>query len=329
MACLSPGFQTQDPGMREQLQRSLTVMEQQRQLIAARQGGSSGKFQEGSRPSRGPDGPSLAGPPSSEEGSLAARRKGPPAGLSISAPAPAAFANERVIQSAPLNASFTGLRRGTHIGQPSSLGQTSHMRPPTQQTNRLPPLSDVFANERLDPPQSASFRPSYHAPPSGPMRSPGFLQQQQQQQQSQPHSGGQLTASQAREFRNAEEAVQGISGGREELLPKLVHYGSAQPPTPPSPRHAQQAHTSHYHGQQSQAQRNEPRPEPPHSASGIGRRRPRDEYERENGGTPPTRHPSFKRHAREEDDWRTEMGSREKREEFLRLCERAWDLFHS
>jgi hypothetical protein len=30
-----------------------------------------------------------------------------------------------------------------------------------------------------------------------------------------------------------------------------------------------------------------------------------------------------------EDDWRQNMSGAEKREEFLRLCERAWDLFHS
>src|SRR4051812_41438680 len=36
LACLSPGFVTQDPTMREQLQRSISVREQQRQLIEQR-----------------------------------------------------------------------------------------------------------------------------------------------------------------------------------------------------------------------------------------------------------------------------------------------------
>ncbi|UKZ80727.1 hypothetical protein TrVFT333_008490 [Trichoderma virens FT-333] len=36
IACLSPGFMTQDPVMKEQLQRSMTVREQQRSLIEAR-----------------------------------------------------------------------------------------------------------------------------------------------------------------------------------------------------------------------------------------------------------------------------------------------------
>ncbi|KMU77127.1 hypothetical protein CISG_06165 [Coccidioides immitis RMSCC 3703] len=36
LACLSPGFQTQDPAMREQLQRSMNVRDQQRSIIEAR-----------------------------------------------------------------------------------------------------------------------------------------------------------------------------------------------------------------------------------------------------------------------------------------------------
>ena len=67
-----------------------------------------------------------------------------------------------------------------------------------------------------------------------------------------------------------------------------------------------------------------------------GRRRGRDEFERDNG-SPPTRFNTQEakrttfavRGDEREEDWRQNMGSREKREEFLRLCERAWDLFHS
>ena len=70
-----------------------------------------------------------------------------------------------------------------------------------------------------------------------------------------------------------------------------------------------------------------------------GRRRGRDEYERDNGSPPtPYNAQEPKRAAfavrgeeggRESEDWRSHMSGGEKREEFLRLCERAWDLFHS
>jgi hypothetical protein len=32
---------------------------------------------------------------------------------------------------------------------------------------------------------------------------------------------------------------------------------------------------------------------------------------------------------RAEEDWRSGLSSAEKKEEFMRLMERAWDLFHS
>jgi hypothetical protein len=38
LACLSPGFQTHDPVMREQLQRSLSVRDQQRSIIELEDG---------------------------------------------------------------------------------------------------------------------------------------------------------------------------------------------------------------------------------------------------------------------------------------------------
>lgn len=91
-----------------------------------------------------------------------------------------------------------------------------------------------------------------------------------------------------------------------------------------------------------------------------GRRRGRDEFERDNGSPPsaynrqgdPKRttfavrgevgegpagtgyeeasayQRSYQR-SEDDEDWRRGLGGREKREEFLRLCERAWDLFHS
>lgn len=342
VACLSPGFQTHDPALREQLQRSLSVRDQQRQLIEARQKGSTKPLSthEGSETTpRMVDTPGFA---SAKDGPQTSRRKGPPPGLSIHAPSAASFANERVIQSAPIHQSFTGLRPTPphHQYQPSGLGQTSHIHhvPATQTTNRLPPISDVFpANDHfeasrrgLSPP---SYRPSYgpsqpspgHPPP---MQSPGYPPQHAQQPQQPP------TSSRSREYRSAEEAVQGLAGGREELLPKIVHYGGVQPPTPPSPV---MHHQQHPHPPHSAAAAHYPPPPPGHydarpdlsrTSSVTGRRRNRDEYERDNN-SPAAHQGEPKRYAREEPDWRAGMSSAQKREEFLRLCERAWDLFHS
>ncbi|KAI7594342.1 hypothetical protein KC346_g15663 [Hortaea werneckii] len=85
------------------------------------------------------------------------------------------------------------------------------------------------------------------------------------------------------------------------------------------------------------------------TSSMNGRRRGRDEYERDNG-SPPS---AYNRHEPKraafavrgedehqsqyhrghdgggEEDWKRQMSGAEKKEEFLRLCERAWDLFHS
>ncbi|QIX02039.1 hypothetical protein AMS68_007556 [Peltaster fructicola] len=329
LACLSPGFSTNDPGMREQLQRSLDVRDQQRQIIEARQ--------KGTRPGASHDsdtrqdttlfGIDTRAPQTS-------RRKGPPPGLSINAPSAAHFANDRVIQSAPLNQTFTGLRpehpytRHVQHG-PSHLSQTSHIHhvPATQTQNRLPPISDVFAHDRLDPPRAY---PSSHSPAQSshsnippPVPSPGFPPPQYQQ-----HSAS--VQERAREFRSAEEAVHSMSGGREELLPKVVHYGGVQPPTPPSPMSQHRTHAAGPHSA---------RPDfVGRTASMNGRRRGRDEYERDNGSSPPQR-PEIKRTTftirgdrtdrDREDDWRSNMSGEEKRQEFLRLCERAWDLFHS
>ncbi|KAI7298229.1 hypothetical protein KC315_g18138 [Hortaea werneckii] len=88
------------------------------------------------------------------------------------------------------------------------------------------------------------------------------------------------------------------------------------------------------------------------TSSVNGRRRGRDEYERDNGSPPaaynrqePKRaafavrgedeshqHSSQYHRGHDgggEEDWKRHMSSAEKKEEFLRLCERAWDLFHS
>lgn len=337
LACLSPGFATNDPGMREQLQRSLDVRDQQRQIIEARQ--------KGVKPGSSYD--NVEGPRTAQDNTLfgvqtgirtpsTSRRKGPPPGLSIAAPNAAQFANDRVIQSAPLHQTFTGLRHGEYPHSrhtqhgPSALSQTSHIHhvPATQTNNRLPPIADVFANDRLDAPRHPTNNSPGHSSHSNhqpPIPSPGFPP---------PHSQQQPQSARTREFRSAEEAVHGLSGGRDDLMPKVVHYGGVQPPTPPSPMPG---------SQQSQAGAHQPQHHHEHrpdvlarTSSMNGRRRTREEYERDNGSPPSSfnrpeaKRPTFAvRGDDREEDWRAGMSSAEKKEEFLRLCERAWDLFHS
>lgn len=359
LACLSPGFATSNPGMREQLQRSLDVRDQQRLIIEARQKGtkpgSSSLDQDGPRTQD----TTLFGVPTGARTPLTSRRKGPPTALSISAPNAAQFQNDRVIQSAPLGQTFTGLRPGEYPHSrhaqhgPSGLSQTSHIHhmPATQTNNRLPPIADVFANDRLDsrryPNTNNTSSPGHssHSNVQPPVPSPGFPPSHQTQ--------APPMSARSREFRSAEEAVQGLSGGREELLPKVVHYGGVQPPTPPSPmpsarhnHHQQHPSISAVPGAQHpgvQQLQESSRPDIlARTASMNGRRRGREEYERDEGGrSPPLAYsrPEVKRatfavrggddNREEERDWRSGMGNAEKREEFLRLCERAWDLFHS
>lgn len=286
MACLSPGFATHDPTMREQLQRSISVRDQQRSIIEAR-------LQRHAKPGGGKDNPNE--PSSARAGSSHTPRRRPPNGLTIVPPPHRAFANERVVQSAPLNQSFTGRHNHHHHHHPSAV------HPPPQHThnphnvNRLPPIADVFASDRLDsatrtsrpvdPPHSSR----HYYPPQRPSQpSPNTLT---------------FSSSRSREHRSAEEALQLMSGGRDDLLPRIIHYGGHQPPTPPSPPQAAAQHTpsklnGEYH--------------PPQSA---GRRRGRAEYERDNDFGPGSRDsPDTKR---------------QKKEEFLSLCARAWELFHS
>lgn len=343
LACLSPGFQTNDPSMREQLQRSLDVRDQQRQIIEARQkGGKPGSSHDSEGPQRTQD-TTLFGVQTRTP--TTSRRKGPPPGLSIAAPSAAQFANDRVIQSAPLHQTFTGLRPGEQPSSryaqhgPSGLSQMSHIHhvPATQTNNRLPPIADVFANDRLDVQRGAptSHSPGHNgqAPPAQP--SPGFPPTQQQ-------FAAPMSARQ-REFRSAEEAMQGLSGGRDDLMPKVVHYGGVQPPTPPSPMPPGSAHQQQHAAAGAQQHAYGPSSDPAQrpdilarTSSMNGRRRGREEFERDNG-SPPNRfntqdgpkRATFAGRGEEGEDWRREMSSREKREEFLRLCERAWDLFHS
>ncbi|KAJ9301381.1 hypothetical protein DTO271G3_1516 [Paecilomyces variotii] len=321
IACLSPGFQTHDPAMREQLQRSISVRDQQRSIIESRlQKTAKGDGPDGVKPSES----NLfgSGPKSS--------KKRPP-GLSIVAPPASQFAHERVIQSAPLNQTFTGrhqpqtLTRHVSHQIPSLSSSHIHHAPANQTNNRLPPISDVFGSDALGP------RDRHHPSGSTPSQSNGLPRLPSPSQM----------PKRPREYRSAEEAVHELAGGREELLPRIVHYGGHQPPTPPSPL----VHTGSRDAQHaSVAAPSSERVNSISSAShGTSRRRPRSEYEQDNGspplgngpdtrykngpatgGPPPSAY--YGPFGAGRDSPETQ---RRKKEEFLSLCSRAWDLFHS
>ncbi|KAK6952970.1 hypothetical protein Daesc_005267 [Daldinia eschscholtzii] len=300
IACLSPGFVTQDPVMKEHLQQSMNVREQQRRIIEAR-------LQQQSAKGDGPDNGKEKDPVSqfaAKTPGMSRRNKAPP-GLSIVAPSHEQFANERVIQSAPLGQTFTGRHNPQPLtrhlaNQPSNLSSTSHIHhvPANQTANRLPPISDVFGGQGLPSHAETSARAFYPSSSHGPLASPGHPPAGP----SQPPMSGR-----AREYKSAEEVQHELAGGRPELLPKLVHYTGHQPPTPPSPRNGIN---------------------PSDTGRSTSRRRTRAEYEEGSSpplghGPPPTRRGPF---GAGRDSPETQ---RQKREEFLKLCERAWDLFHS
>ncbi|CAK7563834.1 MAG: hypothetical protein SEPTF4163_001711 [Sporothrix epigloea] len=326
LACLSPGFVTHDPAMKEQLQRSMTVREQQRHIIEARLQQQSAKGDGTMDVSRDMEGPSFA----AKTPGMSRRNKAPP-GLSIVAPSHETFAYERVIQSAPLGQTFTGMHNPhpltRHItNQPSKLSDTSHIHhmPVNQTSNRLPPIADVFGQGLSGHPESSGH--AVYLQQSGsrgpltspchplPMSHPPPLHTQQRQQEQAHHQQHPQPSMQdrPREYRSAEEAQAELSGGRPELLPKLVHYGGHQPPTPPSPQHAYASASS----------RNT------EGVRSTSRRRTRAEYE--DGGSPPlgAGRPVQRRGPFGEGRDSPET-QRAKRDEFLKLCERAWDLFHS
>ena len=311
LACLSPGFATHDPTMREQLQRSLSVRDQQRSIIEQRLLKSAKG--DPTEPSRSDSSASVnKGPPSS--------KKRPPPGLSIVPPAAERFANERIVQSAPLNQTFTGRNdpppHRQASGNQSSLGQSSniHHLPAIQTNNRLPPISDVFGQNELNP---GAPRPPFlhtnstpahvHGPP---MPSPSYPPQTAHPM-SQP---AQHPFERPRDYRSAEEAVQELTGGREELMPKIVHYGGHQPPTPPSPHPHQGPGNLTPHKYQP-------------SSFGAGRRRSRNEYEA--GSSPPLGTGRDRRYGPFGEGRDSPATQQAKKEEFLSLCDRAWDLFHS
>lgn len=283
--------------MREQLQRSISVRDQQRSIIEARlqrhvkPGGGSG--------SGGGSGGERAGKDRDEhpQSARGSSKRRPPNSLTIVPPSHRAFANERVVQSAPLNQSFTGRHHNTIYHPPPQ--HTAHN---PHHVNRLPPIADVFASERLDS-GARSSRLAADPPQSGRQYFPSL-------RPSQP-SPNTMTFPRPREHRSAEEALQMMSGGREDLLPRIVHYGGHQPPTPPSPPQAgAQQHTTpskpHLNGDY----------RPPASA---GRRRNRAEYERDRD-----EEQHFLPGSRDSPETK-----RQKKEEFLSLCARAWELFHS
>ena len=328
LACLSPGFQTQDPSMREQLQRSISVRDQQRHIIESRlQKTAKATDSGGDRPDHQPFSTGLKTP-------MTSKKRPPPPGLSIVPPSHTEFANERVIQSAPLNQTFTGRHqphpatRHTANG-PTTLSNSSHIHQVSamQTHNRLPPISDVFANEGLGinrgngngsgSNNNNNTRPSFYHTNSNSSNSnhragfpsPGLPPPTSQQASQAPNR--------PREYRSAEEAVAEMTSGREDLLPKIVHYGGHQPPTPPSP--AGHGLTPNKHNPNHGTDLNR---------SGSGRRRPRNEYERDMGTPPLGSGPSPRRGPFGEGRDSPET-NRRKKEEFLSLCSRAWELFHS
>jgi hypothetical protein len=336
LACLSPGFQTQDPTLREQLQRSISVRDQQRSIIEARLlKTAKGDGPDGTKPSE--SNVFGNGPPTSS-------KKRPPPGLSIVPPSAEQFANERVIQSAPLNQTFTGRHQPNpmtrHIAnQPSNLSHTSHIHhvPAMQTNNRLPPISDVFGSETLAPSsrqgqhQGHSASNSSHSNNRPPFPSPGIM----------PHTAHPTNApSRPREFRSAEEAVHEMTGGREELLPRIVHYGGHQPPTPPSPPNASggggpaSAYKPSNHQQQPHQHQQQQQAHNPESSSNsrpglTSRRRSRHEYEGDSSPPPLGSGRDKIPYAPFGAGRDSPESTRKKKEEFLGLCARAWDLFHT
>jgi hypothetical protein len=311
--------------MQQQLQRSMDVRDRQRQIIEARQ--------KGQKTACDPDGAangadSLFQP---NKGPLTSRRKGPPPALSIAPPSHAQFANERVIQSAPLGASFTGLHQNPNapatrqvINQPSNRSHTSHIHhaPAIQTNNRLPPINDMFPGE-LSANQHRNGSNNYNVSPSNrePLPSPGYPPQFQAQHKLLAQQQAQVLRS--REYQTAEDAVRSLTGGRDELLPRLVHYGGHQPPTPPSPLPHHKTGLGLGVVSEQQPHRPAVRQSLSGPAASVSRRRDRDEYERDNGSPP------LGRQSRRSGPFGESPETQAQRKgKFMRLMEEAWDLLH-
>ncbi|KAL1952602.1 hypothetical protein VTO42DRAFT_4699 [Malbranchea cinnamomea] len=338
LACLSPGFQTQDPAMREQLQRSAQVREQQRSIIEARlQKSAKGDGPDGTKPSESSN---LLGASQSKPST----KKRPPPGLSIVPPSASQFANERVIQSAPLNQTFTGRHQTTrpatrhfvsHTTELSSASPHIHHTPANQTNNRLPPISDVFGADALAP--RDRDRNALRQPPSstsqthnlGPLPSPGL-----------PVNGSNgVSLKRPREYRSAEEAVHEMTGGREDLLPRIVHYSGSHNQAASPPSSAGNAHAGAVNGGPPPLSGHLPQQQQPltsHLPGSTSRRRTRSEYEQDNGSPPLGTGPDPYRRVPSSGSYGPFGAGRDspdtqrrKKEEFLSLCARAWDLFHS
>jgi len=415
LACLSPGFQTQDPEKQNALEKSMRMREQQRQIIESRLHNKAiGKDVENEKARSSGDSP--AGGSSTNNfpkpAAAPARRKGPPAGLSISAPSAHQFTNEpRVVQSAPINQTFTGLNKPTPVPLSRQVLEHTHHHNPyhamsainntpqfvplggPQNTNqRLPPIADVVASQDMN---DAQAQQQHHLPnnpydnrdhprdgrtlfapinnKAGLLPSPGYPPPSAGLHP--PHEAS-TSRSRERDFRSADDAVHSLSGGREDLLPKLVRYGAHQPPTPPSPfangRPAKvtgSAPPQPSYGPVTNAtpSSNGTRPEPVNrQPSGSSRRRNRAEFEADHRAE--SDRMDVDREDREQRQQRARLGDREensrgaaahfeeairgtirdrevfgrvddrnpasgdrmrrKREEFLSLCARAWDMLH-
>lgn len=407
-ACLSPGVDTSNPRVREQMERSKEMADQQRAIIASRQMKSGGKGAEssGSKPAGdlGPPPPATSGFSKPNAGPI--RKKPPPSSLALGGGG--GYPGEpRVIQSAPLNQTFTGLNRQPHplsrqvlehshqqgygLHNPRQPSQPYSPTASTPQSTRLPPIADVFANERLGPgrpnhtlnrsnsgpgsanqasreqPLYAPITNSIESRPAPPLSSSGvasparpapYADSISHQDYPPPPSSHESfmrstaashpqprPAQEDREYRSAEEAIHSMAGGREELLPKVVHYGGHQPPTPPSPLGpmGHHSHSDPRYGHQPNNLKTE-------AAERNERRRTREEFERDHehagadeaererererrrvdgpiGGVPglgfgfgTLRNDGSSRHSPET--------LRRKKEEFIGLCARAWDLLH-
>lgn len=328
--------------MQAQLERSMSVREQQRRIIEARSKGI--KEPANNEVRSHPSDAMMNGPKTSRH--PPAKRKGPPPGLSITAPSHEQFAHERVIQSAPLHQTFTGLGQRMQplsrqvLNQPSNLSQTSsiHHVPAQQTANRLPPIADVFSE--LQPPPTASRTNSLYPPHSPghpsqahshshpPLPSPSFPPSTAHASHP-PQSAGR-----PREYASAEEAIQSMTGGREDLVPRLVHYGGHQPPTPPSPpQHMQHKQVglgvSSAHATPSGSTHdNYPISRGSATAGAVqGRRRDRDEYEKDVDSPPLGKGPQKRGPFGEGRD--SPETIKQKKDRFMSLCSEAWDLFHN
>ncbi len=112
-----------------------------------------------------------------------------------------------------------------------------------------------------------------------------------------------------------------MTTGREDLIPKIVHYTGHQPPTPPSPlMQSSQSFNNKYVVNHTNGDINR---------SGSARRRPRAEYERDMGTPPLGSGPEPTRRGPFGEGVDSPEMQRKKKDEFLGLCARAWDLFHS